>query len=366
MYKLASPPLVTISALTSQAKAIPVNTTRTNAITMTTIIPNHHHLTPSPATRSTRTQTQTQTQIRTQTGTRRTPTPHTARTAAQPRAAGLHPARLEHVLHGNTRVRLLWFGLRPALRGADDADVGEAEDGGKKMGSLQPKQQQIGEKAEFKKSGSEESSLDSAAGPEIDHMRMDSFSFCPGQWIDLHIPGVPVVGGFTITSAPHQAGVAAGAQLTDVNVNDADTFGEASNTPGHANFPGTARSNPSPTGEAEELLHPNPFPSPQASAYPRTSSDSGRSPGPGFELAVQLSPEGSPPAVWCWREPREIVGTEVRVRVGGEFVWPPSPAEMLPAEKEGFQVVGVGDAAEQMPIPRIRKAVFVAGGVGIK
>ncbi|CAD5117141.1 DgyrCDS5947 [Dimorphilus gyrociliatus] len=28
----------------------------------------------------------------------------------------------------------------------------------------------------------------------------DKFSFLPGQWIDTHIPNVPVIGGFSMTS----------------------------------------------------------------------------------------------------------------------------------------------------------------------
>ena len=64
---------------------------------------------------------------------------------------------------------------------------------------------------------------------------------------------------------------------------------------------------------------------------------------PFLELAVQKSP-GNPPAAWLWQPPEEILGKEVNVRVGGSFVWPP-------------QSVGGEE---------IKRAVFIAGGVGIK
>lgn len=69
-------------------------------------------------------------------------------------------------------------------------------------------------------------------------------------------------------------------------------------------------------------------------------------PNPILELAVQKSPD-NPPAAWLWRESRSIVGSELSVRVGGSFTWPP-----------------FGWNREQ--INGIRKVVFVAGGVGIK
>ncbi|KAK0728162.1 hypothetical protein B0T26DRAFT_748425 [Lasiosphaeria miniovina] len=63
---------------------------------------------------------------------------------------------------------------------------------------------------------------------------------------------------------------------------------------------------------------------------------------PGYlELAIQQSPDNAP-AAWLWQQPADkILGSELRVRVGGSFVWPPAP----PFEP--------------------RRAVFVAGGVGI-
>ncbi len=61
-----------------------------------------------------------------------------------------------------------------------------------------------------------------------------------------------------------------------------------------------------------------------------------------LELAVQKSPE-NPPAVWLWRPEPEILNAELKVRVGGSFVWPPAT----------------------IPLGSLRKVILVAGGVGI-
>ncbi|KAI1462496.1 hypothetical protein F4805DRAFT_410955 [Annulohypoxylon moriforme] len=105
--------------------------------------------------------------------------------------------------------------------------------------------------------------------------------FLPGQWLDVYVPGVSKAGGYTITSAP-------------------------------------------------------------SSARSSKSDDSSSSPSrPFLELAVQKSPD--PPAAWLWQDPDSITYSELRVRVGGSFVWPPP---------------GINTRT-------LRKAVFVAGGVGI-
>jgi hypothetical protein len=64
---------------------------------------------------------------------------------------------------------------------------------------------------------------------------------------------------------------------------------------------------------------------------------------PYFELAVQKSPD-NPPAAWLWQPVDDILGKEVTVRVGGSFVWPPPCLDMK----------------------KIKRAIFIAGGVGIK
>ncbi|KAI1771790.1 hypothetical protein F4818DRAFT_189732 [Hypoxylon cercidicola] len=79
--------------------------------------------------------------------------------------------------------------------------------------------------------------------------------------------------------------------------------------------------------------------SPPSKARPSASSDD-----PGYvELAVQKSDD--PPAAWLWQDADAITYAELRVRVGGSFVWPPP----------GVNIRG----------PPLRRAVFVAGGVGI-
>jgi len=50
----------------------------------------------------------------------------------------------------------------------------------------------------------------------------------------------------------------------------------------------------------------------------------------------------NPPAAWLWQNPKSILGSELQVRVGGSFVWPP-----------------------QLKESEITRVVFVAGGVGI-
>ena len=68
---------------------------------------------------------------------------------------------------------------------------------------------------------------------------------------------------------------------------------------------------------------------------------------PYLELAIQRSPE-HPPAAFFWRPRSEIRGTELQVRVGGNFVWPPPQ-------------LSSSDIAPQ----HLKRAIFVAGGLGI-
>jgi hypothetical protein len=60
-------------------------------------------------------------------------------------------------------------------------------------------------------------------------------------------------------------------------------------------------------------------------------------------LAVQKSPY-NPPAAWLWQDFEKVLGEELKVRVGGSFVWPPKGVDLS----------------------EIKNVVFVAGGVGIK
>jgi hypothetical protein len=74
---------------------------------------------------------------------------------------------------------------------------------------------------------------------------------------------------------------------------------------------------------------------------PREAQPSSHS-APYLELAVQNST--NPPAQWLWRRPEDIIGTQLTVRVGGSFTWPPP---------------GLNTS-------EIERLVLIAGGVGIK
>lgn len=93
----------------------------------------------------------------------------------------------------------------------------------------------------------------------------------PGQYVDLSIPNVKTVGGFTITSPPQSA-------LSFLKERKGDAGAKAGPTHGLTT--------------------------------------------PYIELAVQRS-EGNPPAKWLWQPVREVEGKEVSFKVGGEFVFPP-------------------------------------------
>ncbi|KAF2971255.1 hypothetical protein GQX73_g2324 [Xylaria multiplex] len=136
--------------------------------------------------------------------------------------------------------------------------------------------------------------------------------FLPGQWLDVYVPGVERAGGFTITSTPREARLA----YPSLESEEADVTPSLNEQ-----------------GENVEAAQ-----------------------GPYLELAVQRSPE-NPPAAWLWQEhdpptadpqslasgASSIIGRELRVRVGGGFVWPPP---------------GIN-------VRTLRRVVFVAGGVGV-
>ncbi|OKL60242.1 hypothetical protein UA08_04816 [Talaromyces atroroseus] len=187
--------------------------------------------------------------------------PHETRTAAEPRQNKLHTVRLAHIEQINRSVRLLRLSLTPEVPLGEDTS-------------------------------------DEQIPPPED------FSFLPGQWLDVHIPGISQAGGFTITSTPADAQPLPAPDPTIIQ-------------------DGT-----------EQLLHQQ-----GEFGVPSAGSD-GRY--PYVELAVQDSP-ANPSAAWLWRPRAEILGKDLKVRVGGSFVWPPAALSM----------------------DRIRRVVFVAGGVGI-
>ncbi|KAK8111797.1 uncharacterized protein PG998_008254 [Apiospora kogelbergensis] len=134
--------------------------------------------------------------------------------------------------------------------------------------------------------------------------------FLSGQWLDVYCPGVPKAGGFTITSPPSKARPSS-SSVADRAVSDKD---------------------PRPNKDNDE------------------EKPAAKSPGY-LELAVQNSP-ANPPAAWLWQGEEKgmakptkdtIIDRELRVRVGGSFVWPPP---------------GIN-------VHTLRRVVFVAGGVGI-
>lgn len=139
---------------------------------------------------------------------------------------------------------------------------------------------------------------------QFDAQSQETFSFLPGQWLDVHIPSIPQAGGFTITSTP--------ADALPLPIPDPTIIQDGT----------------------ENLSH-------QQGEFGTEAAADGRY--PYVELAVQQSPS-NPAAAWLWRPHKEILGCELRVRVGGSFVWPPASVRT----------------------DQIHKIVFVAGGVGIK
>ncbi|PWY80679.1 hypothetical protein BO70DRAFT_47744 [Aspergillus heteromorphus CBS 117.55] len=128
----------------------------------------------------------------------------------------------------------------------------------------------------------------------------EPLTFLPGQWLDVHIPTIPHAGGFSITSTPADAQVLP--PLASPSATEAIAIEETGLPP----------------------LDPRGRP-------------------PYVELAVQKAPS-NPASAWLWKPAHEILGTQLSIRIGGGFVWPPT---------------GVS-------LDEIKNVVFIAGGVGIK
>ncbi|GKZ85637.1 hypothetical protein AnigIFM56816_011608 [Aspergillus niger] len=137
-------------------------------------------------------------------------------------------------------------------------------------------------------------------GQEVEELAnpQQPLTFLPGQWLDVHIPSIPNAGGFSITSTPADAQV----------LPSLESPAEAITTDETDVPPIDPRGRP-----------------------------------PYVELAVQYAPS-NPASAWLWRPADEILGTELSIRVGGSFVWPPS---------------------SNVDLTKVRNVVFVAGGVGI-
>ncbi|KAH8815936.1 hypothetical protein F5884DRAFT_774299 [Xylogone sp. PMI_703] len=121
--------------------------------------------------------------------------------------------------------------------------------------------------------------------------------FKPGQWLDVHIPGIQKPGGFTICSAPSLANPPSTASNSALNIKKDDRY---------------------------------------------------------LELAIKASPD-NPAAAFLFRPVSEIQNTELKVRVGGSFIWPP---RKYSHDEENFN----SDVKRRR---RPRRVLFVASGMGI-
>ncbi|KAI1750066.1 hypothetical protein F4782DRAFT_532785 [Xylaria castorea] len=226
---------------------------------------------------------------------------HLERTAAEPRDKSLNTVVLRHIEEVNDTARIFRLEIprgSPPIRSSTIAFTNRVKSAGWNNVVLGFGDVPI--------SPIDSSSLSSPA--------VSAAMFLPGQWLDVYVPGVERAGGFTITSTPRDARLP------------------------HPPLPPSS----STTHES----------SPAAATFSSSSSHDGSSAatttpggggGPYLELAVQRSPE-SPSAAWLWRSPADaILGSELRVRVGGGFVFPPP---------------GVNVRA-------LRRVVFVAGGMGV-
>ncbi|KAH2991626.1 hypothetical protein KXV72_002908, partial [Aspergillus fumigatus] len=170
--------------------------------------------------------------------TRKASVPHLVRTAAEPRQNRMYTVRLSHIDEVNPTVRLIQLTIPPhvqSLEGQDERADGESD-------------------------------------------RPQPLTFLPGQWVDVHIPGLADAGGYSITSTPADAQV----------------------------LPSPGAPVESPTDEETGLPPMDP-----------------RGRAPYVELAVQHAPS-NPASAWLWRPKDEIQGQELSIRIGGSFVWPPS------------------------------------------
>ncbi|MCJ1243110.1 hypothetical protein MMC30_000307 [Trapelia coarctata] len=166
--------------------------------------------------------------------------------------------------------------------------------------------------------------------PKIRLLRLEipdrgQITFLPGQWLDVHIPGLSKPGGFTITSTPREASPFPHLQSSP---QPESTIKEPSVQPKLIQQFSPQLKQPS--AQVELPSQPEPFHAPGASSN-------------GYlELAIQSSPQ-NPPAAWLWRPEKEILGEILLLRVGGSFVWPPPGVD----------------------VEEVNRVVLVAGGVGV-
>ncbi|KAG4030318.1 hypothetical protein MFRU_012g00600 [Monilinia fructicola] len=146
----------------------------------------------------------------------------------------------------------------------------------------------------------------------------------PGQWVDLYLPGIEKPGGYSITNFPLH------------------------HTPDQTSTP---PSTTTPPNEEET-----------SRTEKRDAEDQG------IELAIQrpiIPHEGegkiSEQVTWLFQDAGEIVGTEVRVRVGGSFVWPPDSFASFPSSA----AKGDDDSKHLHNGTGVKRIIFIAGGMGI-
>ena len=135
--------------------------------------------------------------------------------------------------------------------------------------------------------------LTAQSQPHVKHL--------PGQYVDLSIPSISTVGGFTITSPPQTC------------------------------LPWSTRE---PTCTY--------FPTANA---PKSSEYTEEAPYPYIELAIQKA-DDNPPAAYLWHPESEILGSRMDFKIGGNFTFPPMTLSKEECEK-------------------IDNVVFIAGGVGV-
>jgi ferredoxin-NADP reductase len=80
---------------------------------------------------------------------------------------------------------------------------------------------------------------------------------------------------------------------------------------------------------------------PKAGGFTITSSPAQGSSEGYVELAIKKSPD-NPVAAWLWRPMSDIVGSTLRIRIGGSFIWPPVSIDVSSLSKVIFIASGMG------------------------
>ncbi|PYH84508.1 hypothetical protein BO82DRAFT_362625 [Aspergillus uvarum CBS 121591] len=220
--------------------------------------------------------------------------PHQMRTAAEPRQNRLYNVRLSHIEQVNPCVRLLQLTIPPEVQSPEENNQ---ESDQEVRASSSPHDLYLSRSVSYQLLSTRYPRRTNHVPPVQSHPQ--PLTFLPGQWLDVHIPSISNAGGFSITSTPADAQVLP--SLAETAPVEAIANDEAGLPP----------------------LNPG-----------------GRS--PYVELAVRHAPS-NPASAWLWKPTEEILGSELSIRVGGSFVWPPSGVRLTD----------------------IRNVVFIAGGVGI-